>query len=77
MVELKPCPFCGRGGADDEYPIDIDRNSDGEYELQCLYTDDCGAMITLPTLEAAIAAWNTRPTTPPDNGAVDEQGTEP
>src|SRR5438045_163717 len=60
--ELLPCPFCGRRAA--VLPTD-----DGEYRAYCWDWEACpvGPSVSYETKDQAIAAWNSRPSQPPQN----------
>ena len=61
-AELKPCPFCG---GDKNTICKTDYDGRDSYAVSCRYPECHGAIFTLgygyfPTVDQAIAAWNTR-----------------
>jgi hypothetical protein len=60
--DMKPCPFCG---GDKNTICKTDYDGKDSYAVSCRYPECHGAIFTLgygyfPTVEQAIAAWNTR-----------------
>ena len=60
--DLKPCPFCG---GDKNTICKTDYDGRDSYAVSCRYPECHGAIFTLgygyfPTVDQAIAAWNTR-----------------
>ena len=64
MENLKPCPFCG-GEADCNDGGICDKDGNPVWWVECL---SCGANVegSENTEEAAMLAWNTRPTPTPE-----------
>lgn len=54
MVELLPCPFCGKNAT-------VNQNQNGTlYSIGCSGYDACGARILGDTRHIAVLLWNNR-----------------